>query len=75
MHIMLEGVLPYEVKLMLTVFIKEKKYFTIDLLNERIKCYPYTQEEIGDRPSPIALGTSSSQLVIHQSGKDLNQTE
>ena len=71
MHIMLEGVLPYEVKLMLTVFVKENKYFTIELLNERIKCYPYTQEEVGDRPSPIAL--SSSQLVIHQSGKDWNQ--
>ena len=25
MHIMLEGVLPYEVQLMLTVFVKDKK--------------------------------------------------
>ena len=42
MHILLEGVLPYEVQLMLTVFVKDKKYFTLDCLNERIKCYPYT---------------------------------
>ena len=70
MHIMLEGVLPYEVQLMLTVFVKDKKYFTLDRLNERIKCYPYTQGEVGDRPSPIVLGTSSSQVAIHQSGND-----
>ena len=69
-HIMLEGVLPYEVQLMLTVFVKDKKYFTLDRLNERIKCYPYTQEEVGDRLSPIVLGTSSSQVAIHQSGND-----
>jgi len=70
MHIMLEGVVPYEVQLMLTVFVKEKRYFTLDLLNERIRCYPFTQEEVGDRPSSIVLSTSSSQLSLHQSGED-----
>lgn len=70
MHIMLEGVVPYEVQLMLTVFVKEKRYFTLDLLNERIRCYPFTQEEVGDRPSSIVLSISSSQLSIHQSSED-----
>jgi len=67
---MLEGVVPYEVQLMLTVFVKGKRYFTLDLLNERIRCYPFTQEEVGDRPSSIVLSTSSSQLSLHQSGED-----
>ena len=68
MHVMLEGVVPYELHLMLTVFIVEKEYFTLKLLNDRIQCYPYTQEEVGDKPSPITF--SSSSLTIHQSGED-----
>lgn len=36
MHDVLEGVAPLEVKLMLRHFIYEEKYFSLDLLNERI---------------------------------------
>ena len=32
MHVILEGVLPMEVKLLLSVYISDKKYFAIDFL-------------------------------------------
>ena len=34
MHIILEGTLPLEIKLMLTSFINDKKYFDVQFLNE-----------------------------------------
>ncbi len=70
MHVMLEGVIPYEMKHMLKAFITEKRYFTLDLLNERIHCFPYTQEEFANKPSaipPVVL--SSAQTSFHQSGR------
>ena len=50
MHILFEGVVPKEVKLMLSVFIVEKQYFTLHLLNERIRCYPYGRSEVKNKP-------------------------
>lgn len=67
MHVLLEGVVPYELRLMLMAFTSLKKYFTIDLLNERIRCHTYTQEEIRDKPSQIPNLTSSS-TSLRQSG-------
>ena len=45
MHVILEGVLSLEVKLMLSVYISDKKYFTIDFLNERIMSFSYGKSE------------------------------
>lgn len=53
MHVLLEGVVPYEVKLMLVYFIAERKLFTCELLNDRIDCFPYSNHESKDKPSPI----------------------
>ena len=39
MHVLLEGVIPYELKLMLACFIMDEKYFTCVQLNERIEFY------------------------------------
>ena len=33
-HILLEGVIPFELKLMLKAFVSEKNYFDLDDLNE-----------------------------------------
>ena len=41
MHDLLEGVLQYECKEMLKIFINEEKYLTLDQLNERIKRFDY----------------------------------
>ena len=45
MHVILEGVFSLEVKLMLFVYISDKKYFTIDFLNERIMSFSYGKSE------------------------------
>ena len=46
MHILLEGVLNLEIKLLLNAFVSIKKYFTIDILNERIQNFTYGKAEI-----------------------------
>ena len=45
MHLLLEGVIPYELKLMLHDFTAVKKYFTVDDLNNRIRSFNYSPEE------------------------------
>jgi hypothetical protein len=49
MHVLLEGVIPMEMKLMLKVFIYEKKYFTLQFLNERMKFFCFGREEIRNK--------------------------
>ena len=53
MHILLEGVIPYELVQMLICFVVNRKYFTIDQLNDRIRCFAYSNQEAKDKPSPI----------------------
>ena len=71
MHVLLEGVLPLETKLMLNVFIFEEKYFSLQFLNERIQSFSYGREESRNKvPKPIErthLMSSSSKLRL--SGK------
>lgn len=77
MHILLEGIVPYELVLMLISFITDHKYFSLQLLNDRIACFAYSANETKDKPSPVrsqalvSRGTSLSQsgeffvFVIH----------
>ena len=53
MHILFEGVIPKEVKLMLNMFINDKKYFTLQFLNERIRCFSYGRSEAKNKPPKI----------------------
>lgn len=70
MHVLLEGVVPYEVRLMLVYYIAERKLFTCELLNERIDCFTYPNHESKDRPSPIkARGVLFKTGSLHQSCK------
>ncbi len=50
MHVLLEGVLPMETKLMLRALISEKKFFSLDLLNERIMSFSYGKAEARNKP-------------------------
>ena len=63
MHGVLEGVAPYEVKDMLSVFIAES-YFTLEDLNTWIENIPYPELEIKDKPSIIIL--NSNHKVIQE---------
>ena len=52
MHVLFEGVVPYELQLMLKHFVKEK-YLTISQLNEKIESFCYSSHDASDRPSGI----------------------
>lgn len=45
MHVILEGVLPFEIRLMLKVFIYDKSYFGLNLLNDRLESFVYGRNE------------------------------
>lgn len=53
MHVLLEGVVPYELSLMLKSFVNNKKYFSAHLLNDRIASFAYSMHEAIDKPSLI----------------------
>ena len=53
MHVLLEGVIPYELRLLLTYCIAQKNYFSCSQLNGRIQSYEYSNQEAKDKPSPI----------------------
>ena len=54
MHDLLEGVCPYELKLVLKVLIRDKKYISLDILNERIRSFNYGYSESGSKPRDFA---------------------
>lgn len=60
MHDILEGVLQYECKEMLKVFIYEDSYLTLQDLNEGIKDFDYGYYNDKNRPSPISSVTLNS---------------
>ena len=50
MHVLLEGVIPYEMSLLLKHFIA-KKYLTLEGLNDKIQCFPYSYHNVHNKPS------------------------
>ena len=73
MHDILEGALQYEMKLMLKVFIRDEKYFSLSELNTRIESIDLGYMESKDRPSPNADSTlrcgGSSKNSLKQAGQ------
>ena len=70
MHVLFEGVIPLETKLMLKVFIFEKKYFTLSFLNDRIQHFSYGKRESRNKPpKPIEkVHLESPGSKMHLSG-------
>jgi len=54
MHDILEGSLQYDVKELLKYFIYVEKYFSLDLLNDRIHDFPYVLFDKVTKPATIA---------------------
>lgn len=67
MHDLLEGVLQYECKEMLKIFINEQKYLTLNQLNERIKRFDFGYYNDKNKPSPI------SHLTLNNGNNSLKQ--
>ena len=69
MHILLEGVVPYEMVHMLLSYITDEKFISIELLNDCIAYFSYSSNELKDKPSQIKWQTLSS-----NTGKNMNQS-
>ena len=70
MHDQLEVVLPLEIKLLLKKYINMDKYFTLDILNERISSFNYPLVDASNKPSSIKQQVlSSDSASLSQSGK------
>ena len=61
MHILFEGVVTVEIKLMLKTFIYEKRFFDLDMLNSRLSSLDFDRKKIaGD--SSLGLSGYSCKL-------------
>jgi hypothetical protein len=56
MHDLLEGVVPFELKLILSSFIYDKKYFTLEDLNARPASYDYGYGDRKNKPTLLSEG-------------------
>ena len=68
MHILLEAVVPYTLRLMLQFFILEKSYFTLHLLHERIAHFKFSHTESRDKPRPLSEKILQPHSSLNQSG-------
>jgi len=66
MHVILEGIGKVELKKMLNIFVFQKKYFTIDVLNKQIQNYTFSDSELKDKPEVIDRKSLVSDSVIPQ---------
>jgi len=69
MHDILEGSLQYEVKELLKHFIHTEKYFTLDVLNQKINEFPYALSDKATKLATIALTIlAASDHTVKQKG-------
>ena len=61
MHDVLEGLLQYEVKLMLQYMINVESYFTLDMFNSKLENLDLGKAESNNRPTSISPKTISSE--------------
>ena len=71
MHDILEGILPYTVKLLLVTFIQKKHYFTLEEFNDRICYFPFGACE-SEKPATVSISSLISiDKTLRQSGNVL----
>ena len=70
MHDVLEGVLQYEVKLMLQHMITIENYFTLDMFNTKLENLELSTAESNNRPTSISLkNINSERNSLKQNGQ------
>lgn len=62
MYDVLEGIVPIELSLCLEDLM-DKRYFTIDLLNQAIRCFKYSLSDKADCPQVTGKGFASNQTI------------
>ena len=71
MHLLLEGVLRYELSLLLTEFIEVQQFFSLNQLNQRIIQYDYSLEEKRDKPQVIEKNHLTPGSTFAQSAQSM----
>lgn len=71
MHVLLEGIARTEIKGLLNVCIREKKYFTLNELNSRIMNFPYSSVECRDKPQPFDAKSLEPSSVVCQTAASM----
>lgn len=71
MHVLLEGIVKTEVKGLLNVFIKEKKYLTLKEFNERITNFSYSASESRDKPQVFDAKSLEAGSVLCQTAASM----
>lgn len=66
MHLLLEGIVPYEFRIMLYHFVHVEKYFTLRWLNARLSSFSYSYLEAGSKPEKILSNHLSGTGKIKQ---------
>ena len=69
MHVILEGVLNLETRLLIYSFVHVEKFFTLELLNERITNFPYGRSEKRNKPPRAFTNANLSGSKLPLSGK------
>ena len=69
MHILLEGVIPYRIKVMLQSFICEKRLFTIECINQKLSSFKFSRSESRNKPTQLSPHILNGDGNISQSGK------
>lgn len=69
MHDIYEGICRYDFGKILKNFIYEKKYFTLETLNNRIRLFDYTEADVGNKFPPITLSQVEKEMVIMSSSE------
>ena len=69
MHVLFEGVLHLEIRLMLKCFIYEEHFFELDALNSRIVSFAYGRTESRTKPAkPLLQSHITGSGKLHLSG-------
>ncbi|XP_028418042.1 uncharacterized protein LOC114542794 isoform X2 [Dendronephthya gigantea] len=70
MHDILEGVLPFQIKVMLRKFIMVDKFFTLDQFNHALSAFPYGVCDIKNKPS-LVKNVNLSDYHLRQSASQM----
>ena len=68
MHILLEGVIPYNLKAMLKSYAYVKKYISIKTINQPILSFKFSWSESKSKPCPLSSNMLCDEGHIHQTG-------
>ena len=70
MHLLLEGVVPYELKLFLHFCVFDEQFFTIDWLNMQLDSFQYSYLE-NDKPEPILRNDLLAEKKLKQTSASM----